>query len=84
MSTFMAKKENIDRKWYVIDAAGKPLGKTATLAATILRGKHRARVHAPCRLRGIRRHHQRAKSRAYGQKAGSKEVLSPFRLYRRP
>lgn len=41
MSTYMAKKETIERKWYVIDAAGKPLGKTAVLAATILRGKHR-------------------------------------------
>ena len=37
----MAKKETLERKWYVIDAAGKPLGKTAVLAATILRGKHR-------------------------------------------
>ena len=41
MSTFMAKKETIERKWYVLDAAGKPLGKTAVVAATILRGKHR-------------------------------------------
>ena len=41
MSTFMAKVETIERKWYVIDAAGKPLGKTAVAAATILRGKHR-------------------------------------------
>lgn len=50
MSTFMAKKENLDRKWYVIDAAGKPLGKTATLAASILRGKHRPEFtpHVDC------------------------------------
>ena len=41
MSTFMAKKETMERKWYVIDAAGKPLGRTAVAAATILRGKHR-------------------------------------------
>ena len=41
MSTFMAKKENIERKWYVIDAAGVPMGKTAVAAANILRGKHR-------------------------------------------
>ena len=39
MSTFMAKKEDVVRKWYVIDAAGKPLGKTAVAAADILRGK---------------------------------------------
>ena len=39
MSTFMANKGNIVRKWYVVDAAGKPLGKTAALAADLLRGK---------------------------------------------
>ena len=39
MSTTLAKKETIERKWYVLDAAGKPLGKTAVLAANILRGK---------------------------------------------
>ena len=50
MSTFMAKKETIDRRWYVIDAAGKPLGKTAVAAATILRGKHRPEFtpHVDC------------------------------------
>ena len=50
MSTFMAKKETVDRKWYVIDAAGKPLGKTAVAAATILRGKHRPEFtpHVDC------------------------------------
>ena len=41
MSTFMAKAETIDRKWYVLDAAGKPLGRTAAVAAHILRGKHK-------------------------------------------
>ena len=50
MSTFMANKGNIVRKWYVIDAAGKPLGKTAVAAATILRGKHKPEYtpHADC------------------------------------
>ena len=50
MSTFMAKAETIERKWYVIDAAGKPLGKTAVKAANILRGKHRPEFtpHADC------------------------------------
>lgn len=41
MSTYMAKKENVDRKWYIIDAAGVPLGKTAVKAADILRGKNK-------------------------------------------
>ena len=39
MSTTMLTKESVTRKWYVLDAAGKPLGKTAALAADILRGK---------------------------------------------
>ena len=41
MSTTMAKKENVQRKWYVLDAAGKPLGRTAVTAAKLLRGKHK-------------------------------------------
>ena len=41
MSTYMAKPETVERRWFVIDAAGKPLGKTAVKAADILRGKHR-------------------------------------------
>ena len=40
MSTFMAKPESIQRKWFIIDAEGKTLGKVAVLAATILNGKH--------------------------------------------
>ena len=38
----MQTKETVERKWYVIDAADKPLGRVATKAATILRGKHKA------------------------------------------
>ena len=41
MPTFAANKDKLERKWYILDAAGKPLGKTAAQAATILRGKHR-------------------------------------------
>lgn len=41
MSTFMANKDTVTRKWYILDAAGKPLGKTAATAAVILRGKHK-------------------------------------------
>lgn len=39
--TYSAKKEEIKRKWYLIDAKGKVLGKVAVRAATILRGKHK-------------------------------------------
>ena len=50
MSTFMANKGNIVRKWYILDAACKPLGKTAAAAATLLRGKHKPEFtpHADC------------------------------------
>lgn len=41
MTTFMANAANIERKWYVIDAKNKPLGRVATKAATMLRGKHK-------------------------------------------
>ena len=50
MSTTMLKKEAVERKWYVIDAEGKTLGKVAVLAATILNGKHRPEYtpHVDC------------------------------------
>lgn len=41
MSTYMPKAGDITRKWYVIDAAGKPMGKVAVEAAKLLRGKHK-------------------------------------------
>ena len=40
MSTFMQKNETVVRKWYIIDAAEKPLGRTAVAAADLLRGKN--------------------------------------------
>lgn len=40
-NTYSAKKDEIKRKWYIIDAKGKVLGKVAVKAATILRGKHK-------------------------------------------
>ena len=41
MSTFLAKPNEVERNWYVIDAAGKSLGRVAAQAATLLRGKTR-------------------------------------------
>ena len=46
MSTFMAKPDQVDKKWYVIDAAGKPLGRVASEAASILRGKKKT-IYTP-------------------------------------
>lgn len=39
--TFMANESNIERKWFVVDAAGKTLGRLSTEVATLLRGKHK-------------------------------------------
>lgn len=41
MKTFMAKAEEVNRKWYVVDAEGKPLGRLASEVASILRGKNK-------------------------------------------
>ena len=50
MKTFMEKKETVNRKWYVIDAENLPLGRVATKAAHILRGKHKVTFtpHVDC------------------------------------
>lgn len=42
MKSYMQKKETVERNWYVIDAADIALGRLATKAATMLRGKHKA------------------------------------------
>ena len=41
MKTYTAKAQDVERKWYVVDAQGKTLGRLATQIATILRGKHK-------------------------------------------
>ncbi|WP_040198402.1 50S ribosomal protein L13 [Candidatus Soleaferrea massiliensis] len=50
MSTYMPKTEEITRKWYILDAADKPMGRVAATAAHILRGKHKVTFapHADC------------------------------------
>lgn len=40
-TTYMAKPTEVERKWYVVDAAGKPLGRVASQVAAILRGKNK-------------------------------------------
>ena len=41
MSTYMAKPSEVERKWYVVDAAGKSLGRLAVEVADLLRGKNK-------------------------------------------
>lgn len=45
-STYMAKPHEIERRWYIIDAAGRPLGRVATEVARLLQGKHKA-IYTP-------------------------------------
>lgn len=50
MSTYMAKKEELNRKWYILDAEGKTAGRVAATAAMILNGKHKPEYtpHVDC------------------------------------
>lgn len=50
MSSFMQKPAEVERKWYLIDAAGKPLGRTAATVAVLLRGKNKTTFtpHVDC------------------------------------
>ena len=41
MSTYMPNPQTVERKWYILDAAGKPLGRVAAQAALMLKGKHK-------------------------------------------
>lgn len=52
MGTYMAKPADIQRNWYILDAADKPLGRLATEAARILRGKHKP-IFTPILIPGI-------------------------------
>ena len=50
MTSYMQKKETVERKWYVIDAEGQTLGRVATKVATVLKGKHKPTytTHVDC------------------------------------
>ena len=50
MTTYMAKPGSFERKWYILDASGRPLGRTAVIAADLLRGKHKPEFtpHVDC------------------------------------
>jgi ribosomal protein L13 len=48
VKTYSAKSSDVERKWFVIDAASAPLGRMATQVATLLRGKHKPMYTPPC------------------------------------
>ena len=76
-NTTMVTKETVERKWYILDAAGKPMGKTAALAADLLRGKLKT-DYTPNVDCGDRE--GRCSDR---QEAGAEVLSHPFRLSRR-
>jgi len=82
-TTYMAKPQEIERQWYIIDAAGRPLGRVATEVARLLRGKHKA-IYTPHIDTGDHVIVLNA-SRVVltGKKLEQKNSLPPFRLSRR-
>ena len=50
MKSFIEKPQNVERKWFIVDAEGKTLGKVASRVASILRGKHKSTFtpHVDC------------------------------------
>ena len=97
MSTYMEKAGNITRKWYLLNAADKPLGRTATVAAHILRGKHKPSFtpHADCGDHVIivnaekavltgRKLHQKYYRRHSGWVGGLKEIRYDELMSKRP
>lgn len=95
--TFVAKKEDIKRKWFIVDAKGKILGRLAAKAAVVLRGKHKA-IFTPFLDTGdgviiinaekIRVTGQKLKQKVYrrysGYPAGLREVTLENMLAKRP
>ncbi|MGL4654304.1 MAG: 50S ribosomal protein L13, partial [Sarcina sp.] len=48
MKSYIANAQTVERSWYVVDAAGKPLGRVASQVASILRGKHKPTFTPNC------------------------------------
>ncbi len=82
MSTFMANKGNIERKWYVIDAAGKPLGKTAATGAASAARQAQDHLH-PMLTAAITSSSSTRQGRSDRQEAGAEVLSHPLRLDRR-
>ncbi len=95
--TYTAKKEDIKRKWYIVDAKGKILGRVAAKVASVLRGKHKP-IYTPhldtgdgvivinasqIRVTG-RKLKQKVYSRYSGYPGGQKEIVLEKLLAKRP
>jgi large subunit ribosomal protein L13 len=78
MKTFLAKKETVQPKWYLIDAEGLVLGRLAVKAANIIRGRHKATYTPHVDTGDFRHHHQRREGRPHRQERGSKNEYMFF------
>lgn len=82
MSTFLPKADEITRNWYVIDAAGKPLGRVASEAAALLRGKHKPIFTPNVDCGDFVIIINTDKAVLTGDKLNKKALSAPHRLYR--
>ena len=82
MTTFMAKSGQVQRKWYVLDAAGKTLGALAAEAAVLLRGKHKPVFTPHVDTGDFVIVINAEKVELTGKKLPQKEMITPFPLSR--
>ena len=80
MKSFMASPSNIERKWYVVDAEGKTLGRLASEVAKVLRGKNKPTFTPHIDTGDYVIVVNAAKIAVTGKKLDQKDLLSSFRL----
>ena len=81
-TTYMAKPSEVEKKWYVLDASDKPLGRVASEAARLLRGKHKPTFTPHIDTGDHVIVINAEKAILTGKKTGSEVLLSSFRLSR--
>ena len=76
MKSYMARNDDFEKKWYLIDARGKPVGRLATKVVSILRGKDKPQFAPHSDIRGFRRYSQCRQSHALRQEVGAETYYS--------
>ena len=82
VKTYTPKPQDIEHKWWIVDAEGQTLGRLASKIAPILRGKHKPIVCAEHRRGRFRDRHQLRQDRRHRQQAGREDVLSSLAAIR--
>lgn len=80
MKTYHAKPGEVEREWVIIDAEDQVLGRVATKAAQILKGKHKPQYTPHVDTGRLRRHHQRGQDPRDGQQGRRQALLPPQRF----